>query len=258
MDIEVKMKVPAPPAPFVPVPYPNASTVSLVDSQIGGNFTVDSFFDIVYQIDGQSTFSNVGGSSMDVSARGSSIGGDFAVDSFFDITYQLSPGPAGEPVAVASPEVDVRCSELKIGGDFVVDSFFDIEYRIEFQGKPGSSSLEADGSAANVSVRESDIAGDVLLDTSLQVLSNNPLHAESSVGGSSALFQGTNVGGDFNVDSFFDITVTDVDPRPGQRGQRPARKSRPEGRSARASSEPRSNHRFATGRIANSQSRSHA
>ena len=66
----------------------------------GGQYAVDSFFDVFY----------------------TGPAGDFAVDSFFDITYQIRlPGGVGTPTLTQLPS-----------GDFAVDSFFDITYQIDF------------------------------------------------------------------------------------------------------------------------------
>ena len=85
--------------------------------------------------------------SGEVVAEDSSFGGDFQVDSFFDIEYQIDfhDSARQSSVRLEAPADDIRLTDSSVGGDFTVDSFFDIEYQIDSPSSgpvPGNAVVE--------------------------------------------------------------------------------------------------------------------
>lgn len=107
----------------------------------GGNWQVDSFFDITYRVG----IEGVPGGPLPVLQAPA---GQFTVDSFFDITYRIDFSAPSMPKFY-----DVRLQgdlppELKLldmqisTNNWAVDSFFDITYRIGPVGDPPVLNLE--------------------------------------------------------------------------------------------------------------------
>ena len=99
-----------------------------------GNFNVDSFFDITYQIEFDGPERAI--EKVDLPS------GDFAVDSFFDITYQIEFADGTRETrgvhgtfSPGQPGVTATLVSVLPSGNFAVDSFFDITYQIEFEGQ---------------------------------------------------------------------------------------------------------------------------
>ena len=112
--------------------------------------------------------------------------GDFQVDSFFDITYRIAPP----------------------GGDFVVDSFFDIAYTIEFNVDPDPDLTNDDQARFNMNILEMDFGsatpgGDNSSGTQLRLAPGGG-HGHVTV---LKIAGPPGGGGDFQVDSFFDISL---------------------------------------------------
>ena len=146
--------------------FPTSYTPPGSPAPPGSEFTIDSFFDITY----------------DMRDETKGNGSSFRVDSFFDITYELSQGTPSPPTS-----------------DFSVDSFFDIEYRIEFEGiggsLPPSSSFNIDSFfdiEYDVSVRIVNRAETSSVDSFFDIRAGTE-------------FDSRELGNQFIVDSFFDI-----------------------------------------------------
>lgn len=111
-------------------------------------------------------------------------GGNFQVDSFFDIEYRLSPPGSS---------------------DFTVDSFFDVEYRITFTNDPARSN--ADVQYFDTEMLAMDLSGALPApgNTGSQMRLAAPPHRHHGHVTILKIASPPGGGGDFQVDSFFDI-----------------------------------------------------
>ncbi|MFN3166760.1 MAG: PEP-CTERM sorting domain-containing protein [Phycisphaeraceae bacterium] len=110
-------------------------------------------------------------------------GGQFRVDSFFDIEYRLSPPGSS---------------------DFSVDSFFDIEYSITFTNDPSRSG--PDLQYFETEILSMDLTGASPGPTNTGSLLRLAPSADHRGHVTVLKAAGGGPGGDFTVDSFFDIT----------------------------------------------------
>jgi phage tail-like protein len=95
-------------------------------------YNVDSFFDITYRLESERMHID---SFFDVFYSHTNRGNDFTVDSFFDVFYELDLPSTKDSFFDVFTEVDYGLpSPGRIKGDFPAESFFDVFYEIDFGG----------------------------------------------------------------------------------------------------------------------------
>ncbi|MCA9296687.1 MAG: hypothetical protein KC983_09215, partial [Phycisphaerales bacterium] len=173
-------------------------------------FAVDSFFDIAYECValGDAHYQIAVSEGLAMDNLGSS-GKDGVRVSLGD----LDPGDSNWPCALAL-DLDSAAPD----GTWSVDSFFDITYRIDFSGGSGAISYigPCDASSDSETLVELTLDGNVVASELFPPGASGQPLAVSNLGSSGKDGVRVNLGGSSNqlqVDSFFDIVYTVVDPQ---------------------------------------------